>query len=145
MVPTASLNNSTAVSEYTALVLGRFRRSIPDDSILLLIFAGEREDFREKTTNQFRLTTSLKQKWSKIVLKTANFQKNQLCPEFQTKVFCNLFLFFRNVFSSAFLEYLRNKNGIVRRPVATIWEKRKKMKCKDSKKKCKKKEKIVRN
>jgi hypothetical protein len=46
-------------------VLGRFRESIPDDSILLAIFAGEREDSSKKSRNRFRLATSPKPKWAK--------------------------------------------------------------------------------
>jgi hypothetical protein len=36
-------------------VLRRFPDSIPDDSILLSIFAGEREDSIEKSKNRFRI------------------------------------------------------------------------------------------
>jgi hypothetical protein len=38
--------------------MGRFRELILDDSILLAIFAGEREDSSKKSRNRFRLVTS---------------------------------------------------------------------------------------
>jgi hypothetical protein len=47
------------------VVQGRFRESIPDDLILLAIFAGEREDSSKKSRNRFRLATSPKPKWAK--------------------------------------------------------------------------------
>jgi hypothetical protein len=37
------------------LVLGRFLESIRKDSILLAIFAGEREDSIQKSKNRFRI------------------------------------------------------------------------------------------
>jgi hypothetical protein len=47
------------------LVLGRFPESIPDDSIILTIFAGEREDSSKTSRNRFRLATSPKLRWAK--------------------------------------------------------------------------------
>jgi hypothetical protein len=47
-------------------VLGRFGESIPDDSILLAIFAGEREESSKKSRNRFRLATNPKQNDKKI-------------------------------------------------------------------------------
>jgi hypothetical protein len=57
--------NWTTASDWWNLVLGRFGESIPDDSILLAIFAGEREDSSKKSRNRFRLATNPKPKWSK--------------------------------------------------------------------------------
>jgi hypothetical protein len=57
--------------------LGRFRESIPDDSILLKIFAGERED--SSKTNRLRLATSPKQRCAKKTsLPNQNWQKKHL-------------------------------------------------------------------
>jgi hypothetical protein len=53
------------VAVVPGLVLGRFRESIPDDSIRLAIFAGEREDSSKKSRNRFRLVTNPKPKLSK--------------------------------------------------------------------------------
>jgi hypothetical protein len=39
----------------TGVVLGRFLESIRKDSILLAIFAGEREDSIQKSKNRFRI------------------------------------------------------------------------------------------
>jgi hypothetical protein len=56
---------ATALIGLRRLVLGRFRESIPDDSILLAIFAGEREDSSKKSKNRFRLATNPKPELSK--------------------------------------------------------------------------------
>jgi hypothetical protein len=48
-----------------SLVLRRFRDLIPDDSIILAIFAGQRDDSSQKSRNRFRLATSSKTKIGK--------------------------------------------------------------------------------
>jgi hypothetical protein len=50
---------------YWALVLGRIRESSPEDSILLAIFEGEREDSIQRTRNRVRIATIPKPKRSK--------------------------------------------------------------------------------
>jgi hypothetical protein len=68
-----------AASALHALVFGRFRESIPDDSILLTILAGEREDSSKTPRNRFRLATSPKPRWAKKTsLPNQNWQKKHL-------------------------------------------------------------------
>jgi hypothetical protein len=72
------------------VVLGRFRESIPDDSILLAIFAGEREDSSKKSRNRFRLATSPKPKWAKKPsLSTQNWRKRIIKPRI-CQLFCGI-------------------------------------------------------
>jgi hypothetical protein len=46
-------------------VLGRIRESSPEDSILLTIFAAEREDSIQMSRNRFRIATNPKPKRAK--------------------------------------------------------------------------------
>jgi hypothetical protein len=86
------------------VVLGQFRDSIPDNSILFAIFAGEQDDSSKKSRNRFRLATSPKtkmgkktslpdQNWRKKYLKTRILQVGcpKACLKVLTKIVATVF------------------------------------------------------